>query len=64
MAADLGQARCSGAMGFDHLLEAGEHVLGVVEHGLIGVERQVGQQGELGVASIVAEALRDRHGQG
>ena len=50
-------------MGLDELLDAGQHVAGVVEHGLLGVQPEVGQADEAGVAGVVTQRLGQGDGR-
>ena len=47
--ADVVDGRLPEAVGVDELGEPGHHVAGVVEDGLVGVEGEVGEQGDAGV---------------
>ena len=58
---DCGRAR---TVRFDQLLHTGDDVASVVEHRLLAVEAEVGEQHQAGIAYVVAEGLRQRDGCG
>ena len=60
--AHLVDRRSAGAVRFNQLLHAGDDVASVVQHRLLAVEAEIGEQHQAGVAHVVAEGLRQRDG--